>query len=56
MEVSACNVTTLGKTQLLVGEVTGHLVRENTHKTVLQQNYWTIELAQDASQAEPTSV
>jgi len=35
MEVSACNITTHGKTQLLVGEVTGHLVRENTHKTVL---------------------
>jgi dolichyl-phosphate-mannose--protein O-mannosyl transferase len=35
MEVSAFNITTKGKTQLLAGETTGHLVRENTHKTVL---------------------
>lgn len=53
MEVSAFNITTKGKTQLLAGETTGHLVRENTHKTVLNQNVWTVILAANPSQAEP---
>lgn len=55
MEVSGCNITTKGKTQLLAGETTGYLVRENTHKTVLNQNVWTIRLASSPAQAEPIS-
>lgn len=40
------------KTQILAGETTGFMVRENTHKQVSQQNVWLIQLASNLSDSE----
>ena len=46
-EVSAICAGTKSKTQILANENKGTQVRENTHKSVPTQNYWTIELSKD---------
>ena len=52
-EVSCMTNATKSKTQMLAGEYNGEKVREEQHKFVSPNNHWTIEMAQDASEAEP---
>ena len=52
-EVSCMTSATKNKTQMLAGEYNGEKVREEQHKSVNPTNYWTIEMAKDASEAEP---
>jgi len=46
-EVSALCAATKSKTQILANENKGTQVRENVHKEVPIQNFWTIELSKD---------
>ena len=46
-EVSALCAASMSKTQILANENKGTQVRENIHKSVPCQNYWTIELSKD---------
>ena len=55
-EVSALCAATKSKTQILANENKGTQVRENVHKNVPQQNYWTIELSADPEAAQPVAV
>ena len=52
-EVSCMSSATKSKTQMLAGEYNGEKVREEQNKAVTPTNLWSIELAQDPSEAEP---
>ena len=52
-EVSCMSSSTKSKTQMLAGEYNGEKVREEQHKKVTPTNYWSIEMAKDAAEAEP---
>ena len=53
LEVSAMSQATKSKSQILANEGQGTKVRENTHKSVSNQNHWVIQLASDPSAEEP---
>jgi Ca2+-binding EF-hand superfamily protein len=55
-EVSALCAATKSKTQILANENKGTQVRENVHKNVPMQNYWTIELSTDPEAATPVAM
>jgi hypothetical protein len=52
LEVSCMALATKAKTQILLNEAAGTMVRENIHKAWAEQNLWKFQLAKDASESE----